>query len=75
MNYYVDMPLNTSCDHLSIHFSLQWKSSFSTFKTFRYCFRKADYNFIPHVLTLTYWPKIIHSSKNDVQVLYNNIII
>ena len=27
MNYYVDMPLSTSCDHSSLYFSLQWDST------------------------------------------------
>ena len=74
MNYYVGMPLSTSCDHSLIHFSLQWESRFSTSKTFRHCFKKANYDVIRQVLTLTNWTKIIHSSKDDVQALYNNII-
>ena len=48
--------------------------SFSTSKMFCHCLKKADYNVIRHVLTLTNWTKIIHSNKDDVQVLYNSII-
>ena len=32
------------------------------------------YDVIRHVLTLTKWTKSVHSSKDDGQVLYNNII-
>ena len=74
MNYYVSMPLSASCDHSLIHFSLQWESRFLTSKMFHHCIKKADYNVICHVLTITNWAKIIYSSKDDVQVLYNNII-
>ena len=74
INYYVGMPLSTSCHHSSIHFSLRWESSVSTLENFCHCFKKADYNVIHHKLTLTNWTKIIHSSKNNVQVLYNKII-
>ena len=40
MNYYASMPLSTSCDHSSIHFSLQWESRFSTSKTFATALKK-----------------------------------